>query len=135
MTEQTFKPTVNIGVGMPQWLYLNQFGKIVHDAFGDWPYLVGSAVLGKTWRDVDVRLILADEEYEALVGKLERPEALNQRWCAFNMAFSELGKRITGLPIDFQIQQRTQANKENPNQPRCALILASLVIEAEKAGE
>jgi hypothetical protein len=133
MTEQTFKPSVNIGVGMPQWLYLNQFGKIVHDAFGDWPYLVGSAVLGKAWRDVDVRLILSDEEYESTVGKLERPEALNQRWCAFNMAFSELGRRITGLPIDFQIQQRTQANKENPNQPRCALILASLVIE--KASE
>jgi hypothetical protein len=125
-----YKPQPNIGVGMPHWIYLNQFGKIVHDAFGNYPYLVGSAAVSKTWRDVDVRLILSDEEFERLVGKIEKIEALNPRWCAFNLAFAELGKRITGLPIDFQIQQRTQANREYPDGPRCPLILAAKFDEA-----
>lgn len=114
-----------IGVGMPNWIYLNQFGELVHDAFGDYPYLVGSAAAGKEWRDVDVRLILPDEEYEKLIGELKKPEVLNHRWTALCLAFSELGKKITGLPIDFQIQQRTDANKEFPTQPRHALILTS----------
>ncbi len=114
---------VSIGVGMPQWLYLNQFGRMVCDAFGDWPFLVGSATVSKQWRDVDVRLILFDEDYARIVGAPTKPEAENQRWNVFCMAFSELGKRVTGLPIDFQIQQMTQANAEFPHQHRCALIM------------
>lgn len=115
--------TASIGVGMPQWLYLNQFGRMVYEAFGVWPFLVGSASVGKQWRDVDVRLILFDEDYARIVGILTKPEALNQRWNVLCMAFSELGKRVTGLPIDFQIQQMTQANTEFPHQHRHALIM------------
>lgn len=119
----------HIGVGMPNWLYLNLFGKVVFDAFGDWPFLVGSAATGKQWRDVDVRLILDDERYVELVGKVGRPEAMNKRWCAFNMAFSELGRHMTGLPIDFQIQRQTDANALYPNQVRCALIMSADIVE------
>lgn len=113
-----------IGVGMPQAMYLDLFGRIVHDAFGTFPYLVGSATQGKQWRDVDVRLILDDEEYARLIGDI-RQEAANPRWQALNMAFAALGKHITGLPIDFQIQQQTDANLKFPKQQRHALILAA----------
>lgn len=129
MTDKTER--VCIGVGMPHWLYLNQFGRIVCDAFGEFPYLVGSAAVGKTWRDVDVRVVLWDKDYERIVGELMTPEQMNHRWQALCLAFSELGKRMTGLPIDFQIQQRSAANTEFPNQIRCALIVYSEVVAAE----
>ncbi len=115
------QPINKIGVGMPQWLYLNIFGKIVFNAFGAYPYLVGSAGNGKVWRDIDVRLILDDAEYKRIVGAKSN-RLYNSRLVAFNMAFAELGKRITGLPIDFQIQEQTRANEEYPNQDRNALI-------------
>lgn len=99
------------GVGMPAALHLNQFGSYVWDAFGSPPYLVGSALQGKGWRDVDVRLILSDEEYEAQgLGDPRDPHG-NGKWVALVMAFAELGRRMTGLPIDFQIQQQSWANK------------------------
>lgn len=123
----------SIGVGMPHWLYLNLFGRIVYDAFGSFPYLVGSASVSKTWRDVDVRLILPDEDYERIFGNII-PEARNHRWMALCMAFSELGKRMTGLPIDFQIQQQSGANRMYPNQNRHALIMYSEVMAAENNG-
>lgn len=113
---------VNIGVGMPAWLYLNLFGSLVNDVFDSWPYLVGSATWSKRWRDIDVRLILSDDEYEHWVGKIRQPESTNRRWVTLNMAFSALGERITGLPIDFQIQQMTYANQEYGTGIRCALI-------------
>jgi hypothetical protein len=39
---------------------------------------------------------------------------------AVNMAFSALGKEMTGLPIDFQLDQMTRANTEHDG-PRSAL--------------
>lgn len=99
-------------IGFPMSLKLNDFGRKVYDAFGDFPYRVGSSVTQKQgWRDVDIRLILSKEEYDKLeLGDPERgPE--NPKWVALCYAFSELGKSMTGLPIDFQIQERDYANK------------------------
>ena len=104
--KKKWKPS---GVGQPQTFYLNWFGQIVMDAFGEPPYLVGSATRGKIWRDVDVRLILDDKEWKKYgFGDPENPGA---KWASFCMAFAALGKHITGLPVDFQIQQMTHANK------------------------
>ena len=103
-----------MGVGMPQDLKLHEFGSKVWDAFGGPPYHVGSSLLEKLWRDVDVRMILDDEEYERMgFGDPERPHD-NPRWIAYCLAFSALGAEMTGLPIDFQIQQQSLANKEFP---------------------
>lgn len=102
-----------MGVGMPTVLLLHEFGSKVWDAFGHVPYHVGSSLDLKTgWRDVDVRLILPDDEYAALgFGAPGRPSQ-NAKWVAMCLAFSLLGKEMTGLPIDFQIQQMTRANEE-----------------------
>jgi hypothetical protein len=101
-----------MGVGMPAALHLEAFGSQVWSAFGTPPYHVGSSLAGKQWRDVDVRLILPDAEYEALgLGHPQRTH-VNAKWVALCMAFSALGKEMTGLPIDFQIQQQTRANEE-----------------------
>src|SRR5678815_2312693 len=99
-----------MGVGMPVALLLEEFGSQVWHAFGTPPYLVGSALLNKQWRDVDIRLILADEE-NAAMGFGDPQQAMqNGKWTALCLAFSALGKIMTGLPIDFQIQQQTHAN-------------------------
>lgn len=101
----------NPGVGMPAALYLEEFGAHVYAAFHDTPYLVGSALYGKKWRDVDVRLLLDDAVYEEMgLGDPEHPHS-NEKWVALVKAFSALGRQMTGLPIDFQIQQRTLANR------------------------
>lgn len=99
------------GTGMPASLFLDDFGSVVWDAFGEPPYLVGSSLTGKKWRDVDVRLLLDDAVYESMgLGHPERTHA-NGKWRALVLAFSALGKQMTGLPIDFQIQQRSLANR------------------------
>lgn len=101
-----------MGVGMPADLYLEEFGHQIWNAFGRTAYHVGSSVFGKEWRDVDVRLLLGDEEYERMgLGDPAHPHE-NAKWVAWVMAFSALGKQMTGLPIDFQIQQQSYANKQ-----------------------
>ena len=50
----------------------------------------------------------------------------NAKWVALTLAFSELGRRMTGLPIDFQIQPRTYANTAYKDRPRSALGLVPL---------
>lgn len=70
-------------------------------------YHVGSSTQRKEWRDVDVRLILADKDH----AKLAKSVDLH----LLNVAVSLWGERVTGLPIDFQVQQMTAANDEFGN--------------------
>lgn len=100
-----------MGVGMPAELFLHEFGSQVWFFFGHPPYHVGSSLAGKQWRDVDVRLILPDNEYEAMgLGDPTMPHT-NGKWVSLCLAYSALGKQMTGLPIDFQIQQQSFANE------------------------
>ena len=117
-----------MGVGMPASLWLDEFGHQVWAAFGHPPYLVGSALEGKQWRDVDVRLILPDEEYKCMgLGDPEHSHH-NEKWVSLVLAYSALGKAMTGLPIDFQIQQQTDAN-EQYSKSRSALGLIPLRLK------
>jgi hypothetical protein len=111
-----------VGVGMPAALHLEAFGREINDAFGHLPYLVGSAAVGKTWRDVDVRLILPDPEFDALFPDHTYPARHDGRWGLICAAISELARVRTGLPVDFQIQCMTFANDRYPiTEPRLAL--------------
>lgn len=114
--------TEAIGVGMPATLHLNAFGREIDEAFGHLPFLVGSAMRGKTWRDVDVRLILPDDEFDALFPDHMKPSRCDGKWALLCAAISELGRIRTGLPIDFQIQRMTEANALYDG-PRSALGL------------
>ena len=109
-----------VGVGMSAMLHLEAFGREVRDAFGAFPYLVGSAAVGKEWRDVDVRLMLPDDEFDALFPMHRKPDRQDGKWGLICAALSELGRLRTGLPVDFQIQRTTWAN-ERYNGPRHAL--------------
>ncbi len=102
-------------IGMPTHLYLQDFGQLVLEAFGEVAYHVGSSLEGPGWRDVDVRVILSDEHYAAMeLGDPTAPHC-NAKWCALTKVFSAYGKAMTGLPIDFQIQQQTYANTAKCN--------------------
>ena len=110
------------GVGMPAELLLAQFGKVLHDYFGEYAYQVGSSLHTRDWHDVDVRIILDDYTYAfSGFGDPKNPQ-MNTRWISIVMAFSALGKQMTGLPIDFQVQQQTYANTKYKG-PRSALIV------------
>lgn len=120
-----------MSVGMPADLLLHEFGSQIWAAFGDCPYHVGSSLTQKTgWRDVDVRLILSDEEYERLgLGHPERQHD-NEKWVSLVLAYSALGKAMTGLPIDFQIQQQSEANAKYKG-PRSALGMVPLRLKRD----
>jgi len=98
-----------MSVGFPASIKLYSiFGKFLADAFGvTCAYHVGSSVRGKGWRDVDVVVLLEDKDFELMFGH-KVPEGA--KWEAICLAFSALGKDLTGLPIDFKIQPVTWAN-------------------------
>jgi hypothetical protein len=90
-----------------QMFRLNAACKVITETFdGRPPYLVGSALTDRDYRDVDVRMMLDDDMFAAMFG--------NPRWLALaNAAMSEWLVQSTGLPIDFQFQDTTKANAEN----------------------
>ena len=92
------------GVGMPHYILLLNFAEIVHRTFGTHPILVGSALCSRTPRDIDVRLILDPDVYERRAGPASLGSGEKTPRAYLNLAFSALGEKMTGLPIDFQIQ-------------------------------
>ena len=110
-----------MSTGMPAGIWLHKFGGIVADYFGHPPYHVGSSLKSKDWRDVDVRLILPDDEFAERFG-LELFAEVNPKLAAVTLAFCALGQQMTGLPIDFQIQQQTHANEKYGGEWRSGLI-------------
>lgn len=106
---------------------LRWFARVVEEFFGELPYHVGSSLKATlngsgTFRDVDVRVILPDEDFDAMFGELTSPRCLNLKWNAACLAFTALGTEMTGLPIDFQIDRQTEANRDYGDEPRSALI-------------
>lgn len=114
---------------MPAAIKLQNFGRVVAEFFGHTPYQVGSSLThllastGGDWRDVDVRLILPDDEFDEMFGATA---SSNAKWNAACLAFSSLGREMTGLPIDFQVQQKTEANKKYGHKARSALVPATM---------
>jgi hypothetical protein len=102
-----------MGVGPHEGHLLKLFGMEVRQGFGHTAYQVGSSLTQKSgWRDVDVRLLLPDDEYAVYFGDPSTPEHESLRLMSWNLAWTMLGRKLTGLPIDFQIQQITLANDE-----------------------
>lgn len=113
------------GVGMPTSLKLDEFANHVWATFGERPYMVGSATRKITYRDVDVRIILPDKAWSHWFPNMApmSTEACwhgDPKWRALVLAFSELGRQMTGLPIDFQVQPATYAGRMYPG-PRYPL--------------
>lgn len=108
-------------VGAPAIFALETACAQVCEAFGSYGcYLVGSALDRPDWRDVDIRYIMADEEFAKLF-----PDAhvfpdgkggcweQDPRWLLLTVAISERLSKLTGLPVDFQFQPQSHANERH----------------------
>ena len=76
--------------------------------FGYGTYHVGSSLTKPDYHDVDLRCILADDEYD----RMFTCEDGESRLLFLNVAISEWIGARTGLPIDFQFQRMTEANRD-----------------------
>jgi hypothetical protein len=105
----------------PEYFLLNQACLAVHSGLGGFGcYLVGSSLVRRDYRDVDVRYILDDERFDALFPGAAGQPQLNALWSLMCSSIALLLKQQTGLPIDFQIQRQTDANAKFSG-PRSAL--------------
>lgn len=93
-------------LSVTQQFNLHHACRLLTAAWGHCTYLVGSSLDRPNYRDVDLRCILPDEEYDAFIGKNETKLLL------LNTALSEYLSARTNLPIDFQFQRRTEANEK-----------------------
>lgn len=88
-----------------QFTQLNDACIMIAEAFGETPYLVGSANRDRQYRDVDIRLILSDEDFDHWFrGRL-------MLWSLVCLAIGRHLADVTRLPVDFQIQRMTEANE------------------------
>ncbi len=92
-------------------------------------YLVGSSLERRDYRDVDVRCILDDAEFDRLFptlvpngDKVPTPQ-LDATWSLICASISLWLQKHSDLPVDFQIQRMTQANIEYEGKKRSALGL------------
>jgi len=80
------------------------------EVFGPWVYLVGSVQerTSTAGSDVDVRLMLPDKEYAKLMKGTPPGFAT-----LLDLSIGAYLREFTGLPVDFQVQQLTAANKRH----------------------
>lgn len=113
-------------IGAPACFKLDMAVRVVLEAFPEsyGCYLVGSSLARPDWRDVDLRLILSDEAFAR-----EFPTAFDDgrwehdpRWNLLIVSISAWLSSQAGLPVDFQIQPQTFANRYHDG-PRHALGL------------
>ena len=91
---------------------------------GHMVYIVGSVLTRADYRDVDLRVILPDSEYERVFvstrnGVDGMAQGMHDQFrMLIQTAISAMLRQTTGLQIDFQVQSQTEANqwegKRNP---------------------
>jgi hypothetical protein len=117
-------PRVNF-IGAPEFYNLNAACLLVTEAFHGLSlgtFHVGSSITRRDYRDVDVRVIMPDEEFERMFAA-KRGGWSNALWSLLCVSISAWLKERTGLPVDFQIQSMSEANGDYPGGHRNALGL------------
>lgn len=98
---------------MSENLLLRDWARRVRKMFLDkMPYQVGSSLTDRGYRDVDVRVLLIEKQYKSLEENIDLER--------LNLCISLWGQKVTGLPIDFQVQEVKSANLEF-DKPRSAI--------------
>lgn len=122
MTELEKSPTVkkkSCYIGAPAVFILDAACRQINAAYDYCEhaqiYQVGSSLERADWRDVDLRMMMSDADFER-----EFPDAQNNgawemdpKWSLLTAAISGHLTKITGLPIDFQFQPMTFANERH----------------------
>jgi hypothetical protein len=112
-----------IYIGAPACFALEQACQTIRQSFGNYGiYLVGSCLERPDWRDVDVRYIMADDEFAKLFPAAGQHWENDPRWLLLTVSISQWLAKMTGLPVDFQFQPQTHANERHKG-PRSALGL------------
>ena len=107
-------------VAAPHFYNLNSACCLINKAFNGFGcYLVGSSLDRRDYRDVDVRYIMYDDEYDRMFKN--DSGWTNPLWSLMCTSISMWLSQQSGLPIDFQIQRQTQANAEHKGKKRSAL--------------
>lgn len=111
---------------------LNMACRILTAAFGHCVFLVGSSQERPDYRDVDVRAILNDADFDAIIpgGASARLDRIDARLLALNLSVSAYLSRQSALPVDFQFQRMTEANAEYGDRPRNPLGIDRWVTRA-----
>lgn len=83
----------------------------IYRAYGA-AYLVGSVLTRPDFRDIDLRYILFDEEYDRMFPGEDADSP--RKLCLLNVALSRMIADSAQLawPVDFQFQRMTEANAE-----------------------
>lgn len=90
------------------FLLLDQWGRLLWEAFDETPYLVGSVLAGGAYRDVDVRMLAPDGWLDAPPGSFHRVKV---RLRTVNLCVTLWGRQVTALPLDFQFQPPDEFHK------------------------
>lgn len=85
---------------------LHAWGMELRSMFNATAYLVGSSLVRPGYRDVDVRIMLPADQFEGLAAGCDLGRLA--------LALSVWGQKVTGLPIDCQVQEAVAANDEFP---------------------
>lgn len=112
-------------IGAPELFHLRVVAETLNKAFGYNIYQVGSSLEKRDYRDVDIRCILPDDEFDRLFPKSGWNGA---RWSVICAAVSEWISKRTGLPIDFQIQKQSEA-KEFDGQRQALFVVYDEAFE------
>ncbi len=110
-------------IGAPAIFALEQAAKTLRAAFREETesdhigiYVVGSSLERPDWRDVDVRMMMDDASFRRLFPSANIDPAtweFDPRWCLMVVTISKWLSDQTGLPIDFQFQPTSHANKRH----------------------
>ena len=106
-------------VGAPAIFALELACQHINAALGNYGcYLVGSCMERADFRDVDVRFIMEDDAFSILFPNVDLSAGsaiweFDPRWLLLNTSICKWLREQTGLPVDFQIQPQTFANKRH----------------------
>lgn len=110
------------GLGEPEHMKLAAACQLVADALNETCYMVGSATESREFRDVDVRVIMDDENFDSLFGP---SRAFKPFQVLFSISVSTWLREVTGLPVDFQVQRRSDVSQADWDKERDPLNIAT----------
>ena len=118
------KRTKGTYIGAPACFALDMCCRQIREAFNVHygVYQVGSSLERQDWRDVDVRFVMEDTEFDKLFPSAGAHWEQDARWLLLTVSISKWLSDQTGLPVDFQFQPQTHANERHKG-PRSALGL------------
>jgi len=105
---------------------LNVACRVINQSFGNYGcYLVGSVLKTDQFRDIDIRCVLADDNYDLLFNgdqHIDDGGDIKERLSLINHTFSLYLSNVTGLKnIDFQFQRWTAASREFSDEERVSV--------------